>query len=148
PGNRRKGYPFTNCTDCGPRYSILTSLPYDRPATSMRLFPMCRACGTEYQNPKDRRFHAQPIACSACGPRPLLWDRAGRNLASDTGALEAAAEALRRGEVVALKGLGGFQLLVRADDAQAVALLRSRKQRPVKPLAVMVPDLVAARRLA
>jgi hydrogenase maturation protein HypF len=146
-GDRRHGYPFTNCTNCGPRFTILEGLPYDRLFTSMARFAMCADCAREYAEPSDRRFHAEPIACPACGPRAELRDRAGVELCRDTAAIEAAAAALRAGRVVALKGLGGFQLLVRADDEAAVNRLRMAKRRPTKPFAVMVADLDSARLL-
>jgi hydrogenase maturation protein HypF len=146
--DRRHRYPFTNCTACGPRYSIIRRLPYDRPTTSMAGFPLCPTCRGEYESPDDRRFHAEPIACPACGPRVALWDAVGRELAADSDAITAAAGRLQAGEIVALKGLGGFQLLVRADDPGAVKRLRDRKGRPTKPFAVMVPDLRTAARLA
>lgn len=139
---RRWRYAFTNCTNCGPRWSIITSLPYDRPRTAMARFPMCPDCEAEYHNPADRRFHAQPIACPACGPSLQLLDPAGNELALGDAALSQAAEALRHGQIVAMKGLGGFQLLVDATQDEAVARLRHRKRRPDKPLAVMLrtPD--------
>ncbi len=148
PADRRHGYPFTNCTACGPRFSILLGLPYDRPLTAMRQFTMCAPCTAEYHAPDDRRFHAQPNACAACGPQIALWDRAGHNLAEPDQALTAAAKLLRQGQVLALKGLGGFQLLVRADQSEAVQRLRQRKCRPSKPLAVMVASLAEAERRA
>ena len=144
-GQRRYGYPFTNCTNCGPRWSIIEALPYDRPRTSMAGFEMCADCRAEYENPADRRFHAQPIACPHCGPALRLLDRQGRQTHAESEALQAAADAILAGKVVALKGLGGFQLLVDATNAEAVALLRKRKQRPDKPLAVMVGSLEEAR---
>jgi hydrogenase maturation protein HypF len=144
PADRRHGYPFTNCTECGPRYSILTGLPYDRPATSMRTFTLCPACRAEYERPEDRRFHAQPIACPACGPRVTLRDPDGVVLARAKDAVVASRAMLEAGQILALKGLGGFQLLVRADRSDGVARLRARKHRPTKPLAVMVPTLEAA----
>jgi hydrogenase maturation protein HypF len=147
PCDRRHGYPFTNCTDCGPRYSIIGGLPYERAATSMRRFVMCSACRQEYGCPEERRFHAQPNACGACGPHVALWDCDGRELARGEDALIAAAGLIRDGRIVALKGLGGFQLLVRADRSGPVARLRGKKGRPSKPLAVMVPSLEAAARL-
>lgn len=147
PRNRRYRYPFTNCTHCGPRFSIIEALPYDRPNTSMRRFPMCRACREEYEDPADRRFHAQPNACPACGPQLAWWDRSGRPLAQREAALEAAVRALSQGAVVAVKGLGGFHLMARADDAEAVERLRRRKRRGPKPFAVMAPDLEAVRRI-
>ena len=148
PGDRRHRYPFTNCTDCGPRFSIVEALPYDRPGTTMRGFALCGPCAREYRDPADRRFHAQPNACPACGPRLTLVTPAGDAVARDDGALRAAADALRAGSVVAVKGIGGFHLLVDAASADAVATLRRRKGRPAKALAVMAPDLDAARLLA
>lgn len=145
PGERRHRYPFTNCTHCGPRYSIIEALPYDRPRTSMKAFPLCPDCEREYRDPLDRRFHAQPVACPACGPR-LEWRSAGEpGLAFGEAALQAAGESLRAGQVVALKGLGGYQLLVDAGSAVAVAELRRRKRRGAKPFAVLFPDLEALR---
>ncbi len=148
PADRRHGYPFTTCTDCGPRYSILRRMPYDRPDTTMAGFPLCPACRAEYEGPDHRRFHAQPIACPDCGPRVALWGPTGREMGTGPDAVRRAAGLLREGRVLALKGLGGFQLLVRADSSEAVARLRQRKGRPTKPLAVMVPTLAAAARLA
>jgi len=145
PGERRYRYPFTNCTSCGPRWSIIEELPYDRPRTSMARFRMCPACEAEYHDPADRRFHAQPIACPACGPALELVDAEGRRLATRQEALDGAVRAVLDGRVLALKGLGGFQLLVDATNADAVALLRRRKRRPDKPLAVMLPSLEAIR---
>lgn len=144
--NRRHGYPFTNCTSCGPRYSIVRDLPYDRPATSMAAFALCADCRREYQAPADRRFHAEPVACAVCGPQVALWNGEGRELAAGHDAVAVAADRLRAGDIVATKGLGGFQLLVRADDAAAVRRLRERKGRPTKPLAVMVADVRSASR--
>ena len=136
PSDRRFGYPFTNCTHCGPRFTIIGGLPYDRPFTSMHRFEMCPACRAEYDDPEDRRFHAQPNACPACGPRLALLDRAGNRIqVSDP--LAAAIERLRMGWVVAVKGLGGFHLVVDAANDEAVASLRSRKHREEKPLALM-----------
>ncbi|NLX97306.1 MAG: carbamoyltransferase HypF [Rhodopirellula sp.] len=143
---RRFQYPFTNCTNCGPRWSIIEELPYDRPRTSMSGFSMCPACEAEYRDPTDRRFHAQPIACPTCGPRLEWLDRKGRETATGTAALERAAAAVRSGGVLALKGLGGFQLVVDATDEQAVAGLRRRKRRPAKPLAVMLASIEEVRR--
>lgn len=140
PGNRRYLYPFTNCTNCGPRFTIVTSLPYDRPNTTMRTFAMCPSCRGEYDNPLDRRFHAQPNACPACGPRLALWDGSGAVLAERHDALLAAAAAIRAGKIVAVKGLGGFQLMADARDDNAVRRLRERKRREEKPLAVMFPS--------
>jgi hydrogenase maturation protein HypF len=143
PANRRYRYPFTNCTHCGPRYSIVEDLPYDRARTTMRRFALCPACRIEYENPADRRFHAEPNACSVCGPQLALWDEAGAVLAERDDALFAAAEALRRGRIVAVKGIGGFHLLVDARDEAAATRLRQRKHRPEKPLAVMFASLDA-----
>lgn len=145
PSNRRYRYPFINCTHCGPRFSILRSLPYDRPNTTMAPFTMCRACHAEYHNPRDRRFHAQPTACPVCGPQLALWDRAGNTLATSDDALLAAADALCRGDILALKGLGGFHLMVDARNGGAVHRLRRRKHRRDKPLAVMYPSLAAVK---
>ena len=141
PRNRRFLYPFTNCTHCGPRFSIIESLPYDRKNTTMKEFTMCAACRSEYENPLDRRFHAQPIACPRCGPHLELWDSAGEVLAMHHEALVGAAESVRCGNIVALKGLGGFQFIVDARDEVAVRRLRSRKHREEKPFAVMFPSL-------
>ncbi len=145
PLDRRYRYPFTNCTHCGPRFTIIEDVPYDRARTSMRTFPMCPACEREYHDPYSRRFHAQPNACPVCGPQLEFWDGDGRLLAQRDDALRAAAEQLRRGRIVALKGVGGFQLLVDARDEAAVRRLRRRKYRAEKPFAVMYPDLAAAR---
>jgi hydrogenase maturation protein HypF len=143
PTDRRYRYPFTNCTNCGPRFSIIEALPYDRPNTTMKAFVMCGQCQAEYENPLDRRFHAQPNACANCGPHLEVWDHDGRILASHHEAVLAAAEAIRRGLIVAVKGLGGFHLMVDARQEQAVQRLRQRKQREEKPLAVMVPTLAS-----
>lgn len=145
-GDRRQGYPFTNCTDCGPRFSIIVRLPYDRPLTTMAGFTQCDACRAEYTSPEDRRFHAQPNACPRCGPGLSWWDSGQRTPDSDPDALplDRAAEALREGWVVAVQGLGGFHLMVDATAEAAVARLRSRKGRGAKPFALMVRDLSAA----
>jgi hydrogenase maturation protein HypF len=143
PADRRHRYPFTNCTHCGPRFTIIRALPYDRPNTTMAGFPLCPACRREYEDPLDRRFHAQPVACPDCGPRLALWAPDGSVVPGDP--LEGAAAALRRGEVVAVKGLGGFQLLADARSEAAVARLRRRKHREEKPFALMARDLEAAR---
>ncbi|WP_282702282.1 carbamoyltransferase HypF [Streptomyces sp. CC219B] len=142
PGDRRFRYPFINCTDCGPRATIIEDLPYDRVRTTMRRFPLCTACAAEYADPADRRFHAEPVACPVCGPR-LAWEEL-----RGEAALRAAVKAVNEGGIVALKGLGGYQLVCDAGDPRAVAELRRRKRRPTKPFAVMVPDLAAAERLA
>ncbi|EOY5742457.1 MULTISPECIES: carbamoyltransferase HypF [Enterobacter] len=138
PRARRYRYPFINCTHCGPRFTIIRAMPYDRPATSMAAFPLCEPCETEYRNPADRRFHAQPVACPDCGPE-LEW-RSGEAVATRESALSAAVHMLKNGGIVAIKGLGGFHLACDASNAQAVATLRARKQRPMKPLAVMIPQ--------
>jgi hydrogenase maturation protein HypF len=174
PTNRRYRYPFTNCTNCGPRFTIVKTLPYDRSNTTMRTFPLCPACRAEYTDPSDRRFHAQPNACAACGPQVAFYRRlksegwgletgASSNLHSpisnsrwpatfgawalacvEDEALRAAAVAIRRGKIIAVKGLGGFHLMADARNADAVQQLRVRKVRPDKPLAVMVRDLAQA----
>ena len=146
PSDRRYRYPFINCTHCGPRYTIIKDLPYDRPLTTMAVFIMCPACLAEYENPADRRFHAQPNACPECGPRLWLTDAQGRELACADPVREAA-KALAAGQVLALKGLGGFHLAVDALNEQAVRTLRDRKHREEKPLALMAPDLETAQRL-
>lgn len=148
PTDRRFGYPFTNCTNCGPRYTITHSIPYDRATTSMACFPLCPCCQAEYTNPKDRRFHAQPNACPVCGPRLWLQNAHGDLLGVGTKAIEVAAQKLAHGNILAIKGLGGFHLAVDARNAKAVELLRQRKRRKSKPLAVMVQDLEAARTIA
>jgi hydrogenase maturation protein HypF len=142
--DRRYRYPFTNCTHCGPRFSIILGLPYDRARTTMAGFTMCPSCLGEYRSPRDRRFHAQPNACASCGPRLALWDGTGARLAEGEDALGGAADALAAGEVVAVKGLGGFHLMVDARDEVAVERLRARKRRRAKPLAVMAADLARA----
>jgi len=144
PAARRYRYPFTNCTNCGPRFTITTTVPYDRPNTTMAGFPMCPDCAAEYEDPADRRFHAQPICCPACGPQLALVDGEGRPIKADDALLEAVAR-LRAGDVVAVKGLGGYHLAVLAGDEPAVARLRTRKHRDDKPFAVMVADVAAAR---
>ncbi|MGB6639908.1 MAG: carbamoyltransferase HypF [Thermoanaerobaculia bacterium] len=141
PEDRRFRYPFTNCTNCGPRFTIVLDIPYDRPVTTMARFQMCTDCRREYENPEDRRFHAQPNACPSCGPRLTLWSQAGDELARDHAAIHASADALRCGRILALKGLGGFHLMVDARDPKAVARLRRRKARYEKPLAIMLADL-------
>ena len=142
PSDRRYRYPFINCTNCGPRYTIIMDVPYDRPYTSMRDFSMCPDCAAEYDNPADRRFHAQPNACPVCGPRVELADADGVPLPADD-PIQEAAERLKQGRIVAVKGLGGFHLAVDAYNGEAVARLRQRKRREEKPLAVMAPDVAA-----
>lgn len=147
PGARRHRYPFTNCTQCGPRLSIIEAIPYDRGATTMRAFRLCPACDAEYRDPADRRFHAQPIACPACGPRAWL-ERidGGVDAVAGRDDLETARALLLRGGIIAIKGLGGFQLACDATDEQAVARLRQGKRRERKPFALMAPDLGTVRR--
>ena len=140
PANRRYRYPFTNCTNCGPRFTIIEALPYDRPATSMKRFVMCDECRHEYESPLDRRFHAQPNACPKCGPQLELWDHEGHVLHRRDDALRAAAHAINEGRIVAVKGIGGFHLMVDAGNEKAVMRLRKRKHREEKPLAVMFPS--------
>ena len=139
PKNGRYLYPFTNCTNCGPRFSIIESLPYDRANTSMKQFAMCSCCEKEYHNPRDRRFHAQPNACPNCGPQLELWDNAGNVLSHRHDALSEASCALRDGKIVALKSIGGFQLLADGRNEKTVQLLRLRKHREEKPFALMFP---------
>ncbi len=141
PSNRRYLYPFTNCTNCGPRFTIIESLPYDRSNTSMKKFTLCAACQNEYDDPRDRRFHAQPNACPHCGPHLELWNDKKNVLAKHHEALLQAAKVIRKGNILALKGIGGFQLLVDARNEEAVARLRKRKHREEKPLALMYPAL-------
>ena len=151
PSNRRYRYPFTNCTDCGPRYTITRSIPYDRATTSMSCFPLCPHCAAEYADPGNRRFHAQPNACPECGPHIWLTDASGNCMAEGQTALEELAELLAAGRIAAVKGLGGFHLVcsaVRNEGEQAIELLRIRKERPHKSLAIMVPDLRTAKRVA
>lgn len=140
PTDRRFRYPFTNCTQCGPRFTILEALPYDRPNTTMKRFEMCPECRQEYEDPQNRRFHAQPNACPRCGPHLELWDEGGRLLEAHHEALCQAAAAVRAGKIVALKGLGGFHLIVDAGNEEAVQRLRRRKHREEKPLAIMAPS--------
>ncbi len=151
PADRRYRYPFTNCTNCGPRFSIIESLPYDRANTSMKSFTMCPQCRAEYDDPANRRFHAQPNACPVCGPHLELWDRSRACKSADGtrspergyDALLAAAQAIRGGKIVAVKGLGGFHLMAAASDDKAVRRLRERKQREEKPFALMFPSLAS-----
>ena len=146
PGDRRYRYPFLNCTNCGPRLTIITGSPYDRERTSMASFAMCPACRAEYDDPGNRRFHAQPTACPACGPRLHLLDGSGQPVPG-VDPLAGAVDALRRGRIGAIKGLGGYHLGCVAGHAEAVAALRSRKHRDEKPFALMVKDLAAAHAL-
>ena len=147
PLDRRHRYPFINCTDCGPRFTIVTGVPYDRPWTTMAGFAMCAACQAEYDDPRDRRFHAQPNACPECGPRVTFTapaDAEPRGADAGGDAVAAAAAALRSGAIVAVKGIGGFHLACRADDEAAVARLRARKHREERPFALMARDLAMA----
>jgi hydrogenase maturation protein HypF len=150
PRDRRYRYPFINCTNCGPRFTIVRGVPYDRALTTMASFEMCSRCLAEYEDPLDRRFHAQPNACPDCGPAVRLLDAAGREARDEDGhrdPIEAAATRLRSGGIVAIKGLGGFHLACRADDEAAVAALRSRKHREDRPFALMTAGLAGAREL-
>lgn len=154
PADRRFGYPFVNCTNCGPRYTIVTDIPYDRQTTTMAGFTMCGPCQREYDDPHDRRFHAQPVCCPDCGPRLSLLDRSGERIGASAATesdvcalLGRAVVLLRDGAILAIKGLGGYHLAASAGDEAAVATLRARKHREERPFAVMVPDLDWARRL-
>lgn len=146
--NRRHDYPFTSCTNCGPRLSIITAMPYDRSRTEMDGFPLCPACRAEFANPADGRFHAQTNACPECGPHVWCGDRAGRVVSQRTRAIDDAARSILQGRIVALRGLGGYQLVCDATQEPAVARLRTLKRRPAKPLAVMVAVIDQATRLA
>lgn len=139
--DRRFNYFFINCTHCGPRYSIIKTVPYDRPNTSMQPFTMCEACHLEYTNPLDRRYHAQPISCSTCGPTLSLKDMQDNLLASNHEAISALAKLIKEGHIVAMKGMGGFHLMCDATNDATVAYLRQKKRRPTKPFAVMFPSL-------
>jgi hydrogenase maturation protein HypF len=151
PADRRFGYPFINCTNCGPRFTIVRDVPYDRPLTTMAGFAMCAPCAAEYHDPANRRFHAQPVCCPACGPRLMLLAADGTELSGPEGTpdgpLAGAVDALAGGQVLAVKGLGGYHLAVDAASEKAAALLRARKHREDKPFAVMVADLAGARAL-
>lgn len=146
PANRRYLYPFTNCTNCGPRYSIIKTLPYDRKNTTMSEFEMCPECLAEYTNPLDRRFHAEPTACPNCGPHVELIDNKGKLIISKHDAVKKAVEFIISGKIIALKGIGGYQLLCDARNAEAVELLRKRKHRSEKPFAVLFPDFQSVNR--
>ncbi|WP_312059259.1 Sua5/YciO/YrdC/YwlC family protein [Anaerotignum sp.] len=134
--NRRFAYAFTNCTNCGPRYSIIKDLPYDRPNTTMRSFPMCEDCYEEYRNPENRRFHAQPNACPVCGPRYILLHENGDQVECDN-PIEKGKQLLKEGKILAIKGIGGYHLVCNAENETTIATLRNRKKRPHKPLAMM-----------
>jgi len=138
----RYGYPFINCTNCGPRYSIVKTIPYDRPNTTMSVFKMCEKCAAQYKDVKDRRFHAQPVACSACGPQIRLTDSTGKTITKQTEKVIAeTARFLLAGKIVAIKGIGGFHLAVNALDDRAVQRLRQRKKRDHKPFAMMAASI-------
>ncbi len=147
PGDRRYRYPFINCTNCGPRYTIIDDIPYDRPRTSMKHFEMCPQCRKEYDDPSNRRFHAQPNACPVCGPRVALFDR-HRNRFTGVDPICETARRLKSGRIVAIKGLGGFHLAVDAENPAAVRRLRSRKRREEKPFALMAPSVAGVRKFA
>jgi hydrogenase maturation protein HypF len=150
PHDRRHRYPFVNCTNCGPRFTIVRGIPYDRPQTTMAGFRMCARCQAEYDDPADRRFHAQPNACPVCGPSLSLRDPDGaeRELGEARDAVHAAATALRDGAIAAIKGIGGYHLACRADDEQAVSRLRARKHREDRPFALMAASLADVEALA
>jgi hydrogenase maturation protein HypF len=138
----RYGYPFINCTNCGPRYSIVKTIPYDRPNTTMSVFEMCEKCAAQYTDVNDRRFHAQPVACAACGPKIRLTDSTGKTITAQTGKIIAeAAKLLSGGKIVAIKGIGGFHLAVDALNSRAVERLRRRKKRDHKPFAMMTASI-------
>ncbi|MCU0365463.1 MAG: carbamoyltransferase HypF [Ignavibacteriaceae bacterium] len=147
PNDRRYLYPFINCTNCGPRFSIIESLPYDRPNTSMKNFEMCDKCQDEYKNTLDRRFHAQPTACPNCGPQLFLWDENGNVVSEKHSAIKQTSDLIRQGKIIALKGLGGFQLIVDATNDEAVGELRKRKRREEKPFALMFPELKSVKEI-
>lgn len=148
PKNRRYHHAFINCTNCGPRFSIIKALPYDRANTTMADFAMCEHCKSEFENPKDRRYHAQPIACKNCGPKAIFRSLNGEILATQEEAFKQCAKALQDGKIVAIKGIGGFHLCCNAKNANAIKELRMRKSRPAKPLAIMAKDLQSAKELA
>ena len=142
--NKRYRYPFINCTNCGPRYSIIESMPYDRSSTTMKSFKMCNECHDEYEDVEDRRFHAQPIACESCGPELWLEDSAGKVLSTEDD-VEHTISLLSQGYIVGIKSIGGFHLAVDANNDAAISLLRKRKRRDKKPFAIMVKDVNQAR---
>jgi hydrogenase maturation protein HypF len=147
PTNRRYLYPYINCTECGPRYTVIEALPYDRPYTTMKAWPMCSDCRAEYHEPTDRRFHAQPTACFKCGPHYYIRWQGGEMRGEDWKVIERTANLLREGRILAIKGLGGYHLACDAENGQAVQTLRERKRRGAKPFAVMAKDLDTARQL-
>ena len=146
PAERRHRYPFTNCTNCGPRFTITRDVPYDRPNTTMAVFPMCPLCEAEYRDPRDRRFHAQPVACPVCGPVLALTDPQGRERAGDP--IPEAARLIAGGRILAVKGIGGYHLACDATSEEATAALRARKHREDKPFALMAADVEAVRAFA
>ncbi|WP_318183308.1 carbamoyltransferase HypF [Metabacillus idriensis] len=147
PYNRRFQYPFINCTQCGPRYTIINRLPYDRSDTTMKEFPMCHDCKVEYEDPMNRRHHAQPICCSDCGPTVTLYNQGGKSLAGNQLAITKTVDLIKQGKIVAIKGIGGFHLACDAYQEKVVDQLRLRKKRPQKPLAIMVKSIEVARNL-
>jgi hydrogenase maturation protein HypF len=148
PGDRRYRYPFINCTNCGPRYTIINNIPYDRPYTSMERFTMCASCRTEYEDPGNRRFHAQPNACWECGPQVGLYDNHHNKSIETTDPVRQAIKLVKKGKILAMKGLGGFHLVADAENGEAVSLLRERKRREEKPFAIMSYDVEKIRRYA
>ncbi len=148
PSNRRYGYPFITCTNCGPRYTIIDKLPYDRVNTSMDQFPMCEDCVKEYKDPRDRRYHAQPIGCFKCGPCLSLWDKSEKLKVKSEKLIDYAVKLLLDGNILAIKGVGGYHLVCDATNGEAVKKLRDRKNRPYKPFAVMVKDIKTAKTIA
>lgn len=146
PDNRRHLYPFTNCTNCGPRFTIINGIPYDRKNTTMAAFTMCRECEAEYNNPSDRRFHAQPNACAECGPKLELRVDVAAGFSLRNNPLEETIKLLKQGAIIAVKGLGGFHLCCDAANEDAVSRLRERKRRSNKPFALMSPDLAAVKK--
>jgi hydrogenase maturation protein HypF len=146
PDDRRYGYPFINCTNCGPRFTIVQDVPYDRAKTTMQRFPMCPDCQAEYDNPLNRRFHAQPNACPTCGPQLRLLDAAGK-VVGQQDALQQTNQMLAEGKILAIKGLGGYHLTCDAFNTETVLRLRHSKHREAKPFALMVANLVTARHL-
>lgn len=147
PNDRRYLYPFITCTNCGPRYTIMTGLPYDRPLTTMHNFPLCKACRKEYEDPADRRFHAQPVACPECGPHISLWNKKGNIIAEHEKAIEESVLAVKDGKILAMKGLGGFHLICDAQNKGVIQELRQRKNRPTKPFALMCPSMIHIKNL-
>ncbi|MCM3693401.1 carbamoyltransferase HypF [Neobacillus niacini] len=147
PYNRRFQYPFINCTQCGPRYTIINRLPYDRSNTTMKEFTMCHDCQVEYEDPSNRRHHAQPICCSVCGPTVMLYNQCGKSLAENQSAIIQTIDFIKQGKIVAIKGIGGFHLACDAYQEKTVDQLRNRKKRPQKPLAIMVKSLEVVRNL-